>query len=336
MKMKFKVLFTICICFFFSKVKAQDPIFTQYFIVPTTLNPAYSGFLETTSAGIIHRSQWPDLDLKVDTDYAFLNTWSERSNSGIGGSILSHRENNTHYNFTQLNLNYAYKVTLNDRWNFRPAIEIGFGTKSFGFKNLVLGDQINIDSGTINPVTNDPASFHDKFTFFDFSAGMLFSSEEAWFGLSLKHINKPNISLVDEKNLPLNMFFSASLGYEFLVVDYLDVISFPYETKFMVSANYMNQGEFNRLDLGSSIMFRTLFLGVSTAMNPLAKAQDSHLVSSINFYGGLQFEHLKFGISHDFTTSKLGKTGGIYELSLTYQFDLGVKCFGCPNYESKF
>jgi type IX secretion system PorP/SprF family membrane protein len=334
--MKFKILFTICICFFFSKVKAQDPIFTQYFIVPQTLNPAYSGFLETTYAGIIHRSQWPNLDLKIDTDYAFLNTWNERMNSGIGGSVLSHRENNTHYNFTQFNLNYAYKVTLNDRWNFRPAIEIGFGTKSFGFNNLVLADQINIDSGTINPITNDPVNFRDKFSFFDFSAGMLFNSEEAWIGLSLKHINKPNISLIDEKNLPLNMFFSASVGYEFLVVDYLDVVSFPYETKFMVSANYMNQGEFNRFDLGSSIMFRTLFLGVSTALNPLAKTQDNHFVSSINVYGGLQYENLKFGISHDFTTSKIGKTGGIYELSLTYQFDFGIKCFGCPNYESKY
>lgn len=334
--MKFKILFTICICFFFSKVKAQDPIFTQYFIVPETLNPAYSGFLETTSAGIIHRSQWPDLDLKIDTDYAFFNTWSERINSGFGGSILSHRENNTRYNFTQFNLNYAYKVILNDRWAFRPAIEIGFGTKSFGFNNLILGDQINIDSGTINPITNDPSNFHDKFSFFDFSTGILFNSEEAWIGLSLKHINKPNISLVDEKNLPLNMFFSASVGYEFLVADYLDVLIFPYETKFMLSANYMNQGEFNRLDLGSSIMFTRLFLGVSTALNPFGKSQDSHLISSVNFYGGVQFEKLKFGISHDFTTSKMGKTGGIYELSLTYQFDFGVKCFGCPNYENRY
>jgi hypothetical protein len=30
--------------------------------------------MKTTHAGILHREQWPDLDLKVDTDYAFLNT----------------------------------------------------------------------------------------------------------------------------------------------------------------------------------------------------------------------------------------------------------------------
>jgi hypothetical protein len=42
-----------------------------YFLVPETLNPGFTGFMETTYAGILHREQWPDLDLKVDTDYAF-------------------------------------------------------------------------------------------------------------------------------------------------------------------------------------------------------------------------------------------------------------------------
>ena len=66
--MKFKILFTILSCLFIGEVKAQDPIFTQYFLIPETLNPGFSGFLETTYAGIIHRSQWPDLDLKIDTN----------------------------------------------------------------------------------------------------------------------------------------------------------------------------------------------------------------------------------------------------------------------------
>ncbi|SHF90259.1 type IX secretion system membrane protein, PorP/SprF family [Flavobacterium segetis] len=334
--MKFKILFTILSCLFIGEVKAQDPIFTQYFLIPETLNPGFSGFLETTYAGIINRSQWPDLDLKIDTDYAFFNTWNEKMNSGIGFSVLNHRENNTKYSFTQFNVNYAYKVALNDEWYFRPAIEIGYGTKSFGFDNLLLADQINIGSGAINPVSGDPLILNDRFKFFDFTAGMVINNENSWFGLSLRHINKPNISLVADKNLPLNMFFSANTGYEFLVADYLDVVLFPYETKFLVTANYMNQGEYNRLDFGTSIMFKTVFFGVSAATNPWSKTDNSRLVNSMNIYAGLQYEHLRFGISHDFSTSKIGKTGGIYELSLTYQFDLDIKCFGCPNYTTKY
>jgi hypothetical protein len=53
----------------FSNVQHKT-LFLQYFLVPETLNPGFT-FMETTYAGILHREQWPDLDLKVDTDYAF-------------------------------------------------------------------------------------------------------------------------------------------------------------------------------------------------------------------------------------------------------------------------
>ncbi|MFV7236009.1 PorP/SprF family type IX secretion system membrane protein [Flavobacterium sp. ZB4R12] len=330
--MKIKIAALIILFGFSLKVKAQDPIFTQYFMVPETLNSGFTGFLETTNAGIVHRTQWPDLNFRVDTDFGFINTWLENANSGIGVSVLNHREKFTNYNFTQVNLNYAYLVQLNDNWFFRPAIEMGFGNKSYGFQNIVLEDQINIGQGTINTSSVDPLLLNDKVTFFDFSAGMLLNNENAWFGLSLKHINKPNISFSNTGNVPLEMFFSANAGYEFLLGDYIDITYFPYETKMLLTSNYMHQGECSRFDLGTGLVFKKFFFGVSVATNPGRKTENSHFLTSVNAFGGLQYEHFKFGYSHDFNTSKIGKTGGIYELSVTYQFDLKVKCFGCPNY----
>lgn len=330
--MKMKIAVLIVLFGFSLKVKAQDPIFTQYFMVPETLNPGFSGFLETTKAGILHRTQWPDLNFRVDSDYGFINTWLENANSGIGLSILNHREKFTDYNFTQVNLNYAYRVQLNDEWFFRPAIEVGFGNKSYGFQNIILEDQINLGLGTINSSSVDPLLLNEKVTFFDFSAGMLFNNENAWFGLSLKHINKPNISFSTIGNLPLEMFFSANAGYEFKLADYIDVIALPYETRMLLTSNFMTQGEYSRFDVGTGFVFDTFFFGVSAATNPGKKADNSHFLTSINPFGGLQYEHFKFGYSYDFNTSKIGKTGGIFELSLIYQFDLDIKCFGCPNY----
>lgn len=330
--MKIKIAVLIVVFGYSLGVKAQDPIFTQYFMVPETLNPGFSGFLETTKAGILHRTQWPDLNFRVDTDYAFMNTWLEKADSGIGLSVLNHREKFTDYNFTQVNLNYAYRVQLNDEWFFRPAIEVGFGNKSYGFQNIFLEDQINLGLGTINSSSIDPLLLNEKVTFFDFSAGMLFNNEEAWFGLSLKHINKPNISFSTIGNLPLEMFFSANAGYEFKLADYIDIVALPYETRMLLTSNFMTQGEYSRVDLGTALVFDTFFFGVSAATNPGKKVNNSHLLTSINPFGGLQYEHFKFGYSYDFNTSKIGKTGGIFELSLIYQFDLDVKCFGCPNY----
>lgn len=330
--MKIKVIVFIILFNLSFSVKAQDPIFTQYFMVPETLNPGFTGFLETTNAGILHRTQWPDLDFRVDSDFGFINTWLENANSGIGVSVLNHREKFTDYNFSQANFNYAYRVQLNEDWFFRPAIEIGFGNKSFGFQNIILEDQINIGQGTINTSSVDPLLLNDKVNFFDFSIGMLFNNENAWFGAAMKHINKPNISFAANGNVPLEMFFSANAGYEFLLTDYIDITYLPYETKMLLTSNYMHQGEYSRFDLGAGLVFKKLFFGLTAATNPGKKSVNSHFLSSINAYGGLQYEHFKFGYSYDFNTSKIGRTGGIYELSVTYQFDLKVKCLGCPNY----
>jgi type IX secretion system PorP/SprF family membrane protein len=328
--MKFKILAIITFFCFFSKAKAQDPVFTQYFLIPETLNPGFSGFMETTYGGVIHREQWPDLNLKIDTEYAFVNTWSDRMNTGIGVSFMNQRENITHYNFSQINANYAYRVRISDNWYFRPAIEVGFGFKSFGFQNLLLEDQINIRSGIINTSSIDPLLLNDKVSFFDFTAGMVFNTEDFWLGISAKHLNKPNISFTETGNVPLDTFFSISTGYEFHLANFIDVSWFPYETRMLVTSNYMQQGRFNRLDLGTSLMFESMFVGATAVTSPSKNGQYSHLVSSINLFTGLQYENLRFGLSYDLNTSKIGKTGGIYELSLTYQFDMYVKCFGCP------
>lgn len=330
--MKIKVIVFIILFNLSFSVKAQDPIFTQYFMVPETLNPGFTGFLETTNAGILHRTQWPDLDFRVDSDFGFINTWLENANSGIGVSVLNHREKFTDYNFSQANFNYAYRVQLNEDWFFRPAIEIGFGNKSFGFQNIILEDQINIGQGIINTSSVDPLLLNDKVNFFDISIGMLFNNENSWFGAAMKHINKPNISFAANGNVPLEMFFSANTGYEFLLTDYIDITYLPYETKMLLTSNYMHQGEYSRFDLGAGLVFKKLFFGLTAATNPGKKSVNSHFLTSINAYGGLQYEHFKFGYSYDFNTSKIGRTGGIYELSVIYQFDLKVKCLGCPNY----
>lgn len=276
-------------CCFYSKTQAQDPVFTQYFLVPETLNPGFSGFMETTYAGIIHRDQWSALDLNIDTDYAFVNTWSEKMNSGFGLSILNQRESATNYNFTEVNANYAYRVRISDDWYFRPAIEIGFGLKSFAFQNLLLEDQINIRSGQNNANSIDPLIANDKVSFFDISAGMVFNTDDLWIGLSMKHLNRPNIAFASDGNLPLESFFSLSAGYEFLVADYLDVFLFPYATKLFVSSNYMHQGPYNRLDLSASILFEKMFFGTSFVTNPAKNGVTNDLLTSVNFFTGLQY-----------------------------------------------
>lgn len=328
--MKRIVIITIIILAF-NTTWAQDPIFTQYFMVPQTVNPGFTGFMETTSIGVMHRTQWPDASLKVNSDYAFLNTWSEEMNSGFGVNFLSQRESFTNYQLSQVNASYAYRVQISDYWYFHPALEVGFGTKSYGFQNLVLEDQLNLGTGVIDATSIDPLALNEKITFFDIGAGVLFNNEECWFGASLKHLNKPNISFMQAGNLPLEMLFSLNAGYEFKLSNFTNTF-LPYNSKLLFTANYMQQAKYNRFDLGMGIIFERVFVGAIAATNPAKNNGNSNLLTSINPYFGLKYEHFKVGYSYDILTNKMGRTGGIHEFSLIYQFNWEKQCQGCPDY----
>jgi type IX secretion system PorP/SprF family membrane protein len=316
---------------FYSALLAQDSVFSQYFLVPETLNPGFTGFYESTNVGVIHRSRISERDLKVNTDFAFINTFIESANTGVGLNFVNHNESFSNYNFAQLNVNYAYRVQLSNGWFFRPAIEIGLGNKSFGFANLNLEDQLDIDSGTIRPTSNESFSLNDKLFFLDTSAGLVFNNEDGWFGLSLKHLNKPNISLLVNGIAPLPMLFSANVGYKMKLADYLDIILFPGETAMLFNANYIKQGNYSRVDLGTAFIYDKFYMGINSSLNPYKQQLgESDFFKSVTLYGGIQYNHYQFGYSYEMSTMKINNGGGNHELYFKYQFDLYSKCYVCP------
>jgi type IX secretion system PorP/SprF family membrane protein len=308
---------------------AQDPIFTQFFMVPETLNTGFTGAKGSTNAGIIHRTQWPGIDFSINTQFAYVNNWFEEINSGLGISVLNHKETKTRYNFTQANINYCYAIQLNDDWYLRPSISLGFGSKDFGFQNLLLEDQVNIFAGIINTSSIDPILLNEQVNFFDFSTSFLLNNEYSWFGLTIRHLNKPNISLNYKGNGQLDMFISAHGSYQVTRDNYYRNNE---EEGLYILGNFMMQGPYNRLDLGSQYVFDKFSFALLAASNPNRSAVQSHILTSINASIGFKHEGWKFGYSYDFSTSKIGRTGGVYELSLSYDFANSSHCFGCPKY----
>lgn len=331
MKLKF-VLYLLLTMVSIIKVKAQDPIFTQYFLVPETINPAFTGTLVTGYSGIIHRSQWPNENRRIDTEYAFINgPIGPDREMGLGLTILNQREVFTNYNYVQINGVYSYNVNLNNDWKLRLGIEAGYGRKNFNFRSLLLEDQINSDDGSISEGTIDPSilNYNDKIDFLDISSGLLLFNEKAWFGASLKHLNKPNIAFTEYASVPLEMFLSIHSGYS-LSLDDSHLTFIPDQTNILLTANYMKQAQYNRLDFGTAIELKPLMVGVIGATNPGGKSDNSHLLTSVNIFGSIQLNRFVLGYSYDINTSKLGNTQGVHELSITWQ--IGRECSSCDNY----
>lgn len=331
--MKFKLYILLVFVTPFIEVKAQDPVFTQFLIVPETLNPGFTGSASSWNAGIIHRRQWPEGNRRIDTQYGFANNLVT-DNLGVGITVLNQKETFTNYNYFQFNGAVSYRIDLNYKWRLRLGLEGGFGRKDFNFGNLLLEDQININDGSISGSSIDPGflRYNNQINFVDFSFGVLVDEENAWFGAALKHLTRPDISFLENGNVPLDLFLSVHGGYYF-ALDNSPTMILPADTDLLVSFNYMRQSQFNRLDIGASLEMNMFSFGVIAATNPEGRSTNSHLVTSLNPFVSMRAGEFKFGYSYDINTSRFGQNQGVHELTLTWQSK--YTCRDCDNYRMK-
>lgn len=307
------------------QVYTQDVIFSQNFLVPETLNSSFTGAIRSTKVGAVYRSQWRNTAFKTNSNYAFFDTWFEGYKTGIGVSFLNQTESASTYTFNQINLNYAMAFQISDTWYFRPSISAGFGMKNYGFQNLLLEDQINLNSSTVNTATLDPLLLKAQQNFFDISSSILFNNEDSWIGLTVKHLNKPNISLTENGNVPLDVFWSVHTKY---YVPFLENYStwFASNSKIYFLSNFMMQANFNRLDIGGQYVFDDTFsFGITAATSPIKNDDNTSLISSISTFAGVRWQGFRFGYSYDFNTTELLNTGGIHEFSISYDFDINIR-----------
>ncbi len=331
--MKFKLYILLIFVSTFIEVRAQDPVFTQFLIVPESLNPGFTGSASSWNAGIIHRRQWPEGNRRIDTQYGFANNLVT-DNLGIGITLLNQNETFTNYNYFKFNGAVSYRINLNYNWRLRLGLEGGFGRKDFNFGNVLLEDQIDINDGSISGSSIDPGFLknNNQINFVDFSFGVVVDEENAWFGAALKHLNRPNISFLENGNVPLDLFLSVHGGYYF-ALDNSPTMILPADTDLLVSFNYMRQSQFNRLDIGASLEMNTFSFGVIAATNPEGRSTNSHIVTSLNPFISMRAGEFKFGYSYDINTSRFGQNQGVHELTLTWQSK--YTCRNCENYRMK-
>jgi type IX secretion system PorP/SprF family membrane protein len=259
-----KKLILLLLTLNFISTKAQDVIFSQSFLAPETLNSSFTGILNHPKVGSLHKSQFTDYGVKINTHYAYYDTWFDRFNTGIGVAILNHQEVNSNYNYSQLNFNYSLAFKISEDWYFRPSISTGIGIKSFGFQNLLLEDQINISNNSIDS-SSDPLMFQNKRTFFDFNSSILFHNEDSWFGVTLRHLNKPNISLTNNDNMPLDIFMSIHAKYYFPIFE-SGYSWLAAQSKFYILSNFIEE---------NNCLLSDLFIGLVPANMPKEKVSSN-------------------------------------------------------------
>jgi type IX secretion system PorP/SprF family membrane protein len=308
-----KYIFVLLIAAIISK--AQDPQLTQFYAAPQYLNPAFTGLTVEHRFVANYRNQWPGIKRAYQTAMAAYDYNLSDVSSGIGVFVLQDVAGTAGLTHRQAGVSYAYRFTVKKTKELRLGLNASYNMKSLGFSNLTFNDQLVTGSS----VSNDAANYSRK-NFLDLGAGALFNGSKVWLGVSAKHLNKPNVSMIGQQEA-LPMTLSLHGGYRYIIEGRSKTVIKKY---FTASFNYRHELKYDQLDLGFYYFHAPINFGFWYRGLPF-KNYPGHVNNeclAILIGCEIPKRNLRIGYSYDLTISSLGlnNTMGAHEVSLVYEY----------------
>ncbi len=335
-------------------VKAQDPLFSQYYAAPLYLNPALTGgFTGRYRVSAIYRDQWRSpLEQAISTFGAGLDLRFDMQGKALAGDaaavgiqFVTDQAGSLNLSTNSISLSGAFHKSL-DIGN-RQYLSAGFQFSAFQrnilYKNLTFQDQFNgVDDFTGSTAEDLPAN---NYGFGDISFGLnyavsIHSSLNLYLGATAHHLTQPEISFYakdeDEdqqevSNSPLYRKYGFHAG---LTTDLSENVKISPRTYFT------SQGSHLSLSLGNVFILEpsstdefNFHLG---AWISLVRDFDNAIQpNAVGLLAGMGFGNLLVGLSYDFNIRDIinYQTGqGSFEISITYSGDYEDEGGLCPTF----
>ena len=245
----------------FSQISfSQDFVIKNENKVMGGINPSFYGFGESSKAGVVYSSEGYNEGSKIETRFGFANHYFDNSEFSLALDVNSTKISQFGYSISQANLHYIYKARLSYEWTFNPSISVGYGNSRLDYSSLVFEDQINVLTGYIAGVSRDPINVDNKINYLDVGAsGVVHNNRNLFFGLSIKHINRPETSFNSEASNKKDMLMSFQSGFERDLNPYGQSAFLPQNSYLYLYNSFTKQGTKSRFDL-----YQELILGNSS------------------------------------------------------------------------
>lgn len=205
--MKQRILCLLLLIISAANLSAQDQrIYSQFFMNPYVINPAYVGSTGYTSIFVVHRQQWIGLEDAPFTSHASFHTPISKTLS-FGGMVYN--DNMGPVNDSGLKATGGYLAKINRLSHIRFGISLGVGYSG-----------VNLDyTNQTSDVINDPALQQLGGTSYVIAdAGAVYYYNGATIGLSLPNLVGHDIVSPDGFNTNLkpheNLTFNVGYRYE--------------------------------------------------------------------------------------------------------------------------
>lgn len=305
----------IVLCATVGILKSQDPLFTQYFSSPMSVNPAFSGVNEGVRINSQFRMNWINWPTPFKTAQLSVENYNPGLNSGFGFSILTDDAGNGVLKTNQLAANYAYQLRINKDWFIRFGMQAGMNQVQLNWDKLFFEDQIDPFRG-LNPslsVTEIPPDRLNR-TELDLGTGLLLYSNNFYAGLSLRHINRFNQSFwnnsILESGRPMNLSFHAGVD---LPAPGRAIGKGP--VYFSPMLLYLGSNSSKVLQLGSSYHLGQLITGVWARFGGIQPIE-----SMVGFGFKYGIYRIMYTAEIPVDSKSLRRTFGSHELTLSLRF----------------
>ena len=318
-----KIWFFIATIFILSstnKVFGQEDYVVNQAKFLQKFNPSSFGMNQLNRVGVLYNSLRVNEASAMDNKYFFGSIAFQEKNFSLGIDVNSFKLNDTGLNSSLANLSYVYKIQLSNYTFFLPGITVGLGSSRVNIENLTFEDQLNTSTGFISTESIDPlAPIISDINYFDLGASFIIHNEYYLVGLSLKHLNKPNVSF--NKEVPFAKPISIGLqgAYEFNIN--------PFERGFLPRFSYLytylnfrKYGDSMYIALGQDFQLGEFSLGFTQQGGSV----DSFALNNFGLTLGLALENFDFGINYNFANRKPGTvfSPSIFELSIIFDFSI--------------
>lgn len=318
-----KIWFFIATIFILSstnKVFGQEDYVVNQAKFLQKFNPSSFGMNQLNRVGVLYNSLRVNEASAMDNKYFFGSIAFQEKNFSLGMDVNSFKLNDTGLNSSLANLSYVYKIQLSNYTFFLPGITVGLGSSRVNVENLTFEDQLNTSTGFISTESIDPlAPIISDINYFDLGASFIIHNEYYLVGLSLKHLNKPNVSF--NKEVPFAKPISIGLqgAYEFNIN--------PFERGFLPRFSYLytylnfrKYGDSMYIALGQDFQLGEFSLGFTQQGGSV----DSFALNNFGLTLGLALENFDFGINYNFANRKPGTvfSPSIFELSIIFDFSI--------------
>lgn len=319
-------LFSLTMLTVFS-LRAQDPMFTQFYANPLWLNPALAGVERCPRVISNYRNQWPKTvngGVNYVTYAVSYDQHVDALNGGLGIQVMNDQSGNGVFNNYYISGMYSYNLPVNRKFSMRFGLQGSYIQKNLDWSKLTFGDMIDPRYGFIFQTQETPGLDNAKMA--DFSAGWLGYSQRFYGGFAVHHMTQPREQFLNGDKNFLPRKYTVHAGWKIPLNK-----RFPKEGSVSPNFMYVRQGN----DLAFNPNANKLFLGLYAQKGPIVGGVwmrsntgsiEGFATESFIMLFGLQTDYLRFGYSYDLTISRLtNDTGGSHEISVALLFDCRPK-----------